>query len=199
MSRSPSVPLALAGGLLLASLVPAVPFFLDPSPFREVAGTGIHLSLYGLALAAMLALLVAVPRLGSLTSTDGQRLPDGLLTGALLATALYAATQFVQVSVTPDLADTAPVALDETGGFTMVALIGSWLLFLVAWVLVAAVGMRRRVLPMPAGVLLVLGAVAQPLIGPLAALPLGAGLLLVARSTATRGTGALVEPSAVAA
>ncbi len=183
MSRSPFVPLALAGGLLLASLVPAVPFFLDPSPFREVAGSGIHLSLYALTLAAMLSLLVAVPRLGGVTSPDGRRLPSWLSTAAMLATALYAATQFVQVTVTPDLAETAPAALDETGGFTMVGLLGSWLLFLVAWVLVGVLGMRRRVLSLPAGIFVIIGAVAQPVIGPVAALPLGIGLLLVARAT----------------
>lgn len=186
MSRSPSAPLALAGGLLLASLVPAVPFFLDPSPFREVAGSGIHLGLYGLTTAAMLALLVAVPRLADVVSPDGRRLPSSALTGALLATALYAATQFMQVTVTPDLAKTAPAALDEAGGFTMVGLIGSWLLFLVAWVLVGAVGMHRRVVSVPAGILLIVGAVAQPVIGPLAALPLGIGFLVVARATTAR-------------
>jgi hypothetical protein len=184
MSRSPSVPLTLAGGLLLASLVPAVPFFLDPSPFREVAGTAIHLSLYALTLAGMLALLVAVPRLGAVSSPDGRRLPSWALTAAMLATALYAATQFVQVTVTPDLAETAPVALDETGGFTMAGLLGSWVLFLVAWVLVGAVGMRRRVFSTPAGIFVIIGAIAQPVIGPVAALPLGIGLLLVARATA---------------
>jgi hypothetical protein len=184
MSRPVSVPLGLAGGLLLASVAPAVPFFLDPRPFREVAGGGIHLSLYGLTLAAMLALLVAVPRLSGLTSADGRRLPDGVLTAALLATALYAATQFMRVAITPDLADTAPAALDETGTFGMIGLMGSWVVFLVAWVLVGAVGMRRRVLSPVTGILMIIGAVAQPVIGPLAALPLGVALLLTARAAA---------------
>jgi hypothetical protein len=199
MSRSPSAPLALAGGLLLASLIPAVPFFLDPSPFREVAGSGIHFGLYGLTTAAMLALLVAVPRLADVVSPDGRRLPSAVLSGALLATALYAATQFVQITVTPDLAQTAPVALDDTGTFTMVGLIGAWLAFLVAWVLVGAVGMHRRVVAVPAGILLIVGAVAQPVIGPLAALPLGVGFLLVARATAGRSVVPSEEPAPVVA
>jgi hypothetical protein len=184
MSRPVSVPLGLADGLLLASVAPAVPFFLDPRPFREVAGSGIHLSLYGLTLAAMLALLVAVPRLSGLTAPDGRRLPDGVLTAALVATALYAATQFVQVAITPDLATTAPAALDETGTFGMIGLMGSWVVFLVAWVLVGVVGMHRRVLSPATGILMIIGAVAQPAIGPLAALPLGVALLLTARAAA---------------
>jgi hypothetical protein len=56
--------------------------------------------------------------------------------------------------------------------------------FLVAWVLVGAVGMRRRVLSPPTGILMIIGAVAQPVIGPLAALPLGVALLLTARAAA---------------
>lgn len=196
MSRPLSLPLTLSGGLLLASVAPAVPFFLDPRPFREVAGSAVHLSLYGLTLAAMLALLVAVPRLRGLTSPEGRRLPEGVLTAALLATALYAATQFVQVAVTPDLAVTAPAALDETGTYAMLCLIGSWLAFLAAWVTVGVVGMRRRVLSPLTGILTIIGAVAQPVIGPLAALPLGIALLLVARTAARTqepaGTGALV-------
>ena len=181
MSRSPSAPLTLAGGLLLASVAPAVPFFTDPRPFSQVAGSAVHMSLYALTLAGMLALLVAVPRLRSLASPEGRRLPDGVLTTALLATALYAATQFVQVFVAADLADSAPAALDESGDLMMYGMLGSWLVFLVAWVALGVVGMKRRVLSRSSGVLLIVGAVAQPVIGPLAALPLGLGLLLVAR------------------
>lgn len=83
MSRSPSTPLVLAGGLLIASLVSAVLFFPDPRPIREIASGGVHLSLYGLTLAAMLTLLVATPQLsgresgrsngaGDRRSVDGQ-------------------------------------------------------------------------------------------------------------------------------
>ena len=184
MSRPVSVPLALAGGLFTASVVPAVPFFLDPRPFREVAGSSVHLTLYGLTLAATLALLVAVPRMRRLASAEERRLPGGVLTAALLATALYAATQYVQVVITPDLAETAPAALDETGTIQMLGLMGAWVAFLVAWVLVGAFGMRRRVLSAPSGILQIIGADSQPVIGPLAALPLGVALLLIARSAA---------------
>jgi hypothetical protein len=184
MSRPVSVPLALAGGLFLASVVPAVPFFLDPRPFREVAGGVVHLSLYSLSLAALLALLVAVPGLRRLTSATGRRLPDGVLAFALVATALNAATQFVQVVITPDLAATAPAALDETGTIQMVGLMGAWVMFLAAWVVLAGVGMHRRVLSTPSGILLIIGAIAQPAIGPVAALPLGLALLLIARAGA---------------
>jgi hypothetical protein len=182
MSRSPAVPLTIAAGLLLASLVPAVLFFTDARPFREVAGGGVHLSLYALTLAAMLALLVATPRLTELVSPDGRRLPAGLLSAALIATALNAATHFVQVFVTPFLADVAPVALDEQGGLLMIGMVASWVAFLAAWATVGAAAIRRGVVSKTAGGLLVAGALILPAVGPLAGLPLGAAFLLVARS-----------------
>ncbi len=194
MSRSPAVPLTIAAGLLLASLVPAVFFFTDARPFREVAGGGVHLSLYALTLAAMLALLVATPRLAELVSPEGRRLPVGLLSVALIATALNAATHFVQVFVTPFLADVAPVALDEQGGLLMVGMVASWIVFLAAWAAVGAVAIRRGVVSRTSGVLLVVGALILPAVGPLAGLPLGAAFLLVARS-ASRATHATPQPA----
>jgi hypothetical protein len=194
MSRSPAVPLTIAAGLLLASLVPAVFFFTDARPFRDVAGGGVHLSLYALTLAAMLALLVATPRLAELVSPEGRRLPVGLLSVALIATALNAATHFVQVFVTPFLADVAPVALDEQGGLLMVGMVASWIAFLAAWAAVGAVAIRRGVVSRTSGVLLVVGALILPAVGPLAGLPLGAAFLLVARS-ASRATHAAPQPA----
>ncbi|TFV66173.1 UNVERIFIED_ORG: hypothetical protein E4P37_07020 [Bacillus sp. AZ43] len=185
VSRSPSAPLALAGGLLLASLVPAVSFFTDSRPFSEIAGGGVHLALYSLTLAAVLALLVAVPRLGALRAADGRRLPEPVLAAALVATALYGATQYVQVFVATFLSETAPAALDVSGGMLMAGMVGSWVVFLVAWVVLGAVALVRRVLPRPTAILLIAGAVAQPVVGPLAALPLGMALVLAARSAAT--------------
>jgi MFS family permease len=184
MSRSPSAPLAVAGGLLLASVVPAVPFFMDSRPFSEVAGSAVHVGLYALTLAGMLALLVAVPRLAALSSRDGRRLPPGLLSAALVATALNAATQFIQLFVTPYLAAEAPALLDDdTGGLLMAGMVGSWVAFLVAWVAVGAVGLRLGVLSRTAGIALIVGALAQPVIGPLAALFVGVALIVIARAT----------------
>lgn len=184
MSASPSTPLALAGSLLLAAVVPGVAFFVDSRPFREIAGGGVHLSVYALTLAGMLALLVAVPRLGGLASVDGRRLPAPLVTAALLTTALTAATHFVQLVVTPFLADVAPAALDEqNGGVLMISMVGAWTAFLVTWSMIGVVALRRKVLPRSSAGLLVVGALALPAFGPLAGLPLGAGLLLAARAT----------------
>lgn len=191
MFRTPPAPLTVAGSLLLASVVPAVPFFLDPRPFRDVAGGPVHLALYSLTLAGLLALLLAVPGLARLTARDGRRLPGTALGAALLGTALNAATQFLQVFVTPGLADTAPAALDETSTVTMLGMVGSWLLFLAAWAVVGVAGLHRRILSPVAGVLLIIGAVAQPVAGPLAALPFGLALLLVgARARGAVGSGA---------
>jgi hypothetical protein len=197
MSRSPYVPLTIASGLLLAPLPLAALYFTDPRPFSEVADGGVHLTLYSMTLAGMLALLVAIPRLTVLVSPEGRRLPTGLLAAALLATALNAATHFVQVFVAPFLADVAPAALDEQGGILMVGMVASWVAFMVAWAMVGAVAIRRRVLSRTSGILLIVGAVVLPAVGPLASLPFGAGLVLAAR-TARRSVqpvpaGVLVE------
>lgn len=186
MSTSPRVPLAVAGVLLLASTVPAVRFFTDPRPFSEVASGGVHLALYALTLAGMLALLVAVPRLGNLVGPAGGRLPGWLVTLSLVATALNAATHFVQVFVAPYLADVAPAALDDQGGGLMVGMVASWVAFLVAWVCVGVIAFRRRLLPRPSAALLAGGALVLPAIGPLAGLPLGLALVLAARPATPR-------------
>jgi hypothetical protein len=195
MSRSPVVPLTIAGGLLLATLPSAVLFFIDPRPFREVAGGAVHLSLYGLTLAAMLALLVAIPRLTELVSADGRRLPPGLLPAVMVTTALNAGTHFVQLFVTPFLADVAPVALDEQqSGMLMFGMVASWVAYLAAWAAVGAVAIRRGVLSWTCGLLLIVGSLTLPVIGPLASVALGAAFLLAARSAA-RTPRAAPEPA----
>jgi len=189
------LPLATAGVLLLASAPFGAFVFGDSRPFREIAGTAPHVTHYALALLAMLALAVAVPQLRARRGSTGAQLPGPLVSAALIATVLTACTHFVQVFVTPFLADVAPVALDEQGGALMVGLVASWLLFLAAWVSVGVVGLRRGVLGRGAGVLLVVAALLQPVIGPLAAVPLGAALLALSRPEQTGG----VVPVAVAA
>lgn len=179
---SARTPLAIAGALLLTSAPFGVFVFGDARPFREIAGTAPHLTHYALTLLAMLALAVAVPHLRGLRGPSGQRLPQPVVAAALVATVLTACTHFVQVFVTPFLADVAPVALDEQGGGLMAGLVGSWLLFLGAWTTLGVVGLRRGVLPRGTGVLIVAAALLQPAIGPLAVIPLGAALLALSRS-----------------
>jgi len=194
LSGSARGPLAVAGALLLASAVPAVPFYMDSRPFREVAGGPVHLSLYAISLAAMLALLVVVSRFAAARSSTGKGLPQWLTVLLLASTSLNAATHYVQVFVTPELANVAPAALDNAGGMLMYAMVGTWLLFLVAWVTFGVVAFRNRLLPRTSAVMVIASALLQPVIGPLVGLPFGIALLLGARS-ASRTDHRLVEPA----
>ncbi|TRW45980.1 hypothetical protein [Georgenia yuyongxinii] len=187
MNRSPAVPLILAGALLIAT---AAPFALEltsgDEKFSTTALSGMYLVRMVLALIGTLALLVATPRLRALPGTGGH-LPGWSLDAALIATALTAATQFVQLFVVRWLGDIDPDLLDiPMGGVLMASMVASWVLYLLAWTIVGGLALRRRIVPVPAGVLLIIGAVLQPVFGPLAALPFGAALLMTAR--AARGS-----------
>lgn len=183
----PTVPLIVAGTALALSAAPGVMVFGNSAAFSEIAGTPAHMACYALSLVGLLALLLATPRLGALTSPSGRVLPSAALSAAVVATALNAGSVYVQVFVVTQLAQDIPAYLDEqAAGMLMVGMIGSWILYLVAWVTVGIVGLRRGVLPQVAGGVLILGAVLQPVFGPLSALPFGLGLLLLARATSSR-------------
>lgn len=187
--RDPSAtgPLAVAGLFLALSAGPGIMVFGNSAAFSEIAGTPAHMACYGLALVGLLSLLVAAPRLALLPSGTGRPLPAGLLAAAVVATALNAATVYLQLFVVPDLARVNPEYLDEpAGGLLMVAMVGSWIAYLLAWTGVGVAALRRRAMPVPAAIVLILGAVLQVVIGPLAALPFGVALLLLARA-ASRG------------
>jgi hypothetical protein len=185
MSHSPLVPLAAAGALLTASAVPGAFVFADPRPLHEIAGTVAHRAHYGLTLVALLALLVAIPRLAELRGKGGAGLPPTLLTLALVATALTAATRFIEVFVTPFLADVAPVALaEQSGGALMVGMVGAWLAYLVVWTTVGVLGWRRGILTPTVSVLIILSSLAMPVLAPVVQLLFGLALLVLARHLA---------------
>jgi hypothetical protein len=185
MSHSPLAPLAAAGALLTASAVPGALVFADPRPLHEIAGTAAHRAHYGLTLAALLALLVAIPRLAELRGKRGAGLPPTLLALVLVATALTAATRFIEVFVTPVLADVAPEALaEQSGGALMVGMIGAWLAYLAVWTVVGVLGWRRGVLTPTVSVLIILSSLAMPVLAPVVQLLFGLALLVLARSLA---------------
>ncbi len=188
MKRSPFVPLVLAGVLLMATAGPGAVEFTNSDPFSVYGLSANYLTRMVLAFTGTLVLLIATPRLAALTGDRG-RLPGWALDAALLAAALMAATQFVQLFVVRWLGSIDPAALDDPmGGVLMAAMVSVWVLYLLAWSTVGVLALRRRVLPVPAGVLIIVGAVLQPALGPLAAVPFGIGLLLTARAVRHRLT-----------
>ncbi|HET6693867.1 MAG TPA: hypothetical protein VFG97_06155, partial [Pedococcus sp.] len=118
-------------------------------------------------------------------SSTGKGLPQWLTVLMIVSTSLNAATHYVQVFVTPELAKVAPVALDNAGGTLMYAMVGTWVLFLVAWVAFGVIAFRHRLLPRTSAVIVIASALLQPVIGPLVGLPFGIALLLAARSAST--------------
>jgi hypothetical protein len=141
----------------------------------------------------MLSLLVVVNRMAATRSATGRSLPTWLTVLLLVSTSLNAATHYVQVFVTPELKKVAPVALDNAEGMLMYAMVGTWVLFLVAWVSFGVVAFRNRLLPRASAVMVIASALLQPVLGPLVGLPFGIALLIGARS-ASRSDDVLIEP-----
>lgn len=169
-------------GVLLGSQL-----MLDGRAYSEVAaGTG-HLVHYSLWTLCLVALSQLYPRMGGLRGRTGLRLPPPVLVLAGAGAALDACARFVSAFVAPYLAGREPQLMDSTpDAILLVPLLAASIAAMVGTGVLAVVGLRRRVFPLGAAVLLLLGAVAIPVLGPVSNVLLGAALVWIG-SAARRG------------
>lgn len=168
---------AVGAVMALNSLALGLPTFLNSAPFSEIAGSASHLGYQAVLLGCVLVLNLALPKLAGLAGETGRTLPAGLLTFAAAAAFLDGGTRFVEAFVTPFLADHAPALLDESpASALMYAMVAAWVLWSIALVAVGVTAYRRRVFARPACVLLAVGGVAIPAIGPLSGVLIGSAL-----------------------
>lgn len=168
-------------------------FVLSPlwilAPAEEFTDTGavpafgLTQTISWLLVSALVVLLPAVVRPGPHGAP-----PAWVLPVAQLAYTAQAATHFVQGVLIVWLVPLVPEVLNQTGqGWADVALIGSWIAFLVANVVLAISFWRSghgRIVP----VLMALGAVTTPVVGPFGAGLVAAGLGLAAVRTLRSGS-----------
>lgn len=189
-TRPTGVPAALmtvgavfaGNGLLLGSRL-----MLDARAYSEVAtGTG-HLVHYALWTLCLVALSQLYPRMNILRGRTGLRVPAAVLALAGAGAALDACARFVSAFVAPYLAGREPQLMDSTpDAILLVPLLAASIAAMVGTGVLAVVGLRRRVFPLGAAVLLFLGAVAIPVLGPVSNALLGAALVWIG-SAARRG------------
>lgn len=194
--------LSLIGTLLVANgAVLGIGWLFDGAErFSETAALWQYAAYNRIYLLVLIALVVVLPHLRSLTSPDGRRLPTGLLQLAAAMTVLQAAAAFTMGFVAPFLAEVAPVALDiEDGGVFAIAMMASYTAFFVAVVALGIVAFRRRVFPRPAALLIVLGGLLTPMFGPVGSILIGAGLAWSGLATGRRRTPELAPMPAPAA
>lgn len=142
------------------------------------------------------ALLVLVPPL--LRVGPHRAPPTWLVPVAQLALAGQATTHFTQGFVAPWLAQVQPGLLDIPGGALQAAMIGLWVAFAVAMVVVAVV-LRRAGHSLPGCVLMGVGALAVSGFGPIGAGVLAIGLGLVTLRLLPCRSSTTVSPAPAAA
>lgn len=173
--------LAVVGALLIANGAWYTPLMLSAGTdqkFSETAATWQFQAFYVVSLVIMVALALITPTLGGLVGRTGRRLP-GWLPGLLtLAVILQTNTLYAQAFVAPHLAQVAPAALDhdELDLFAM-SMIAVWVVYSLTWITLVIVGVTRRLLPLGSALLIGVGALVIPVIGPGGSVLIGAGLL----------------------
>lgn len=175
------VGLALTGVVFaLNGLVLGTQLFLDPRDYSQIASSNLHLVHYLVWTACLVAMTQLYPRLGSLRSRSGAALPGTVLALAGVGAALDACSRFVSAFVTPYLAGRAPGLVDSApDAILLVPLLASGVFAMAATAALGATAWRRRVFPRPAAVLLVLGGVAIPVLGPVSNVLLGLALVWI--------------------
>jgi hypothetical protein len=150
------------------------------SPYSELSGTTGHLVHYAVWTACLIALSQLYPRLAGMSLTPGRRISTVAATVAAVGVALDACGRFVLAFVNPMLAEHEPSLLDTTpDAVLLVPLLGGGVVAMVGTVWLAVSGRRAGVFPRTSTVLLILGAVMIPAIGPLSTVVLGAALVWI--------------------
>jgi hypothetical protein len=175
------VGLALTGAVFAVNgLVLGTQLLLDPRDYSQIASSNLHLVHYVIWTACLVAMTQLYPRLGSLRSRSGAALPSTVLALAGVGAALDACSRFVSAFVTPYLAGRAPGLVDSApDAILLVPLLASGVFAMAATAALGAIAWRRRVFPRPAALLLVLGGVAIPVLGPVSNVLLGLALVWI--------------------
>jgi hypothetical protein len=170
-SRPVAATLAVVGGALAANgLLLGSQLFLDARAYSEAAGSWVHLAHYVVWTGCLVALSQLYPRL--------RGLPGPVLALAGVGVALDACARFVSAFVTPYLADHQPALVDDAPDpILLVPLLATGIVAMAGTVALAVAAWRRRLAPRAALVLMLLGGLAIPAIGPLSNVLLGAGLV----------------------
>ena len=171
-----------ANGLLLGSQL-----FLDSRDYSQVALGSTHLAHYLVWTLCLVALSQLYPRLASLRSVDGKALPAAVLVLAGVGAGLDACTRFVSAFVTPYLAERQPSLVDSApDAILLVPLLATGVVAMIGTAALGVTAWRRRVFPRAAAVLLVVGGVAIPVLGPVSNVLLGFALVCIGTSHSRR-------------
>ena len=159
------------------SLVLGSQLMVDSRPFSTVASTPVHLAYYCTLLVLLGVLAQVLPHLGSVAGSTGQRFPSSILALAGVGVFLDAGTRFAEAFVVPFIAARAPELLDTSpSSVLMGAMVTAWVVYLVGLVSLGIAAYRRRIFPRPAAVLLIVGGLSVPVVGPLSGLLIGPAL-----------------------
>lgn len=191
--------LAVLGLVLAANGAFGITWLFDGADrFSQTAASWQFATFQRVQLLALVFLVLLVPTFAQLRGRTGRALPVGVLLGLATAVILQAGTVFTMAFVAPFFARIAPEVMDlENGGSFAVAMSVVWVFFVIAVAVFGVSAIRRKVLPLTAGILVVLGGLLTPMLGPVAGIALGSGFLLAAG--ALRGKVDVVLPEAVPA
>jgi MFS family permease len=145
--------------------------------FLDTVGDWRYAAFNYLYLVAVIVFVAAAPTLTSWVGRDGRRLPGWLVPVMAVAAALQACTLFTQAVVSPFLLEIAPIALTtEDGGAFAISMAAIWIVWIAALSTLAIVGWRRKVVPLPAALVMIVGALVIPIFGPIGSILVGAAL-----------------------
>lgn len=176
--RSTALALVAIGAVLaVAGAALGSQMFFDARPYSAIATSATHPIFYVMWTACLIALSQVYPRLASLRGGSGLTIGPVIATAAGVGAALDACARFVEAMVVPYLGRHAPELLDTPPDTALlVPLLATGVVAMLTTGTLAVVGLRRRVLPVGPAVMLVVGAVALPAIGPLSTVLIGAAL-----------------------
>lgn len=188
-SRNTLTALGVVGAVLVVNAAVLGPMIMfDSRPFSEIGGLPQHRVFNVVLLLCVGALAVLLPRLAQVPGRTGRAVPATVALAAGFGAYLDGGTRFVEAFVVPFLADKAPALLDETlGGVLMYAMVTAWILWSLALIALGVTAYRARVFPRAAAVLLVLGALVIPAIGPIAGVLVGGAFVWSALSARRAG------------
>lgn len=159
-----------------AALGTQLMFGTGDAKYSETSATTMHLVHYVVWTAGLVALSALIPRLS--------RIPAGVTAFVGVGATLEACTRFVTAFVNPYLAANEPRLLDEMpDAILLVPLLATGVLLMIGLVSLAVIAARRGVVPWTAAVLLSVGALAIPALGPVSNVILGAGLVWFGSAT----------------
>ncbi|WP_022886608.1 hypothetical protein [Glaciibacter superstes] len=166
-----------ANGLIIGTPWMVDGFVSGDQSFVESVADWRYVAFNYIYLAALIALVALAPSLRTWTGPTGRRLSGWTIPLLAAVAALQACTLFTQAVVTPFLLEVAPVALEtQDGGTFQVVMTSIWIAWIAVLCLVAINGWSRRVFPIPAAILLIVGAVVIPVFGPAGSILVGAAL-----------------------